>query len=107
MLGPLDGTNCDTLGLDDETAIPKYELFSFNIFPNPGKDQINFTTDLPLPVKLIIRDSQGNKVIENTFNQKSFSVSSLVYELNEGIYFVELKSERNSERLIKKWMKID
>jgi len=107
LLGPIDGSSCDTLGLNDETAIKKIEQFSFNVFPNPGKEEINFATDLPMPVKLIIRDSQGKTVIENTFNQKLFSISTGLSELNAGIYFVELQNQRKQVRLVKKWMKIE
>jgi len=107
LLGPIDGSSCDTLGLNDETAIKKIEQFSFNVFPNPGKEEINFATDLPMPVKLIIRDSQGKTVIENTFNQKLFSISTGLSELNAGIYFVELQNQSKQVRLVKKWMKIE
>jgi hypothetical protein len=107
LLGPIDGSSCDTLGLDDETSIKKVEHFSFNVFPNPGNEEIHFITDLPLPLKITIRDNQGKIVIEKLVNQKSFSIHEGIAKLNSGIYFVELKSERNTERLIKKWMKID
>jgi len=107
LLGPIDGSSCDTLGLNDETSIKKIEQFSFHVFPNPGKEEINFATDLPMPVKLIIRDSQGKTVIENTFNQKLFSVSTGLSELNAGIYFVELQNQSKQVRLVKKWMKVE
>lgn len=107
LLGPIDGTVCDSLGLNDETAIKEIKQFSFNIFPNPGQNELNFNTDLPLPLKLVIRDNQGKTVIEKSIFKKTFSMQEGIAELNTGIYFLELKSERNSERLIKKWMKID
>jgi hypothetical protein len=107
LLGPIDGSNCDTLGLNDETAIKTIEKFSVNMFPNPGNDEINFTTDLPLPVKLSMRDSQGKIVIENRYNQKAFSISSGLSELHPGIYFVEVHNERRAERVVMKWMKIE
>ena len=95
------------MGLNDETAIKEIKQFSFNIFPNPGQNELNFNTDLPLPLKLVIRDNQGKTVIEKSIFKKTFSMQEGIAELNTGIYFLELKSERNSERLIKKWMKID
>jgi hypothetical protein len=107
LLGPVDGTVCDSLGLNDETSIKKLEQFSFNLFPNPGNEVIHFTTDLPLPLKLTIRDNQGRTVIEKTMNQKSFSIQEGIAELNTGIYFVELKSEKKPNRLVKKWMKME
>jgi hypothetical protein len=107
LLGPVDGTVCDSLGLNDETSIKKLEQFSFNVFPNPGNEVIHFTTDLPLPLKLTIRDNQGRTVIEKTMNQKSFSIQDGIAELNTGIYFIELKSEKKPNRLVKKWMKME
>lgn len=107
LLGPIDGSSCDTLGLDDETSIKKLENFSFNLFPNPGNEEIHFTTDLPLPLKITIRDSQGKTVIEKFINQKSFSIQERIAELNQGIYFVELQSLKESNRLVKKWMKME
>jgi len=107
LLGPIDGSSCDTLGLNDETSVKKLEQFSFNLFPNPGNEIIHFTTDLPLPLKLTVRDNQGRTVIEKTMNQKSFSIQDGIAELNTGIYFVELKSEKKPNRLVKKWMKME
>ena len=107
LLGPIDGSSCDTLGLDDETSIKKVEQFSFNVYPNPGNELIHFTTDLPPPLKLTIRDNQGRTIIEKSFNQSSFSIQEGIAELNTGIYFVELKSEKKPIRLVKKWMKME
>jgi hypothetical protein len=95
------------LGLNYETSIKKLEQFSFNLFPNPGNEVIHFTTDLPLPLKLTIRDNQGRTVIEKTMNQKSFSIQDGIGELNTGIYFVELQSLKKPNRLVKKWMKME
>lgn len=107
LLGPIDGSSCDTLGLDDETSIKKVEQFSFNVFPNPGNEIIYFTTDLSLPLKLTIRDNQGRTIIEKSFNQSSFSIQEGISELKTGIYFVELRSEKEPLRLVKKWMKME
>jgi hypothetical protein len=40
-------------------------------------------------------------------NQKSFSIQEGIAELNTGIYFIELQSEKKSNRLVKKWMKME
>ena len=107
LLGPIDGTICDSLGLNDETAIKEIKQFSFNLFPNPGQNELNFTTDLPLPINAIIRDNQGKVVFENNFTTKTFSITSGLSKLKSGLYFVELKSIKNQQRLSHKWMKID
>jgi hypothetical protein len=107
LLGPIDGSSCDTLGLDDETAIKEIKQFSFNIFPNPGQNELNFKTDLPLPINAIIRDNQGKVVFENNYNTQSLSITNGLSKLKSGLYFVELQSIKNQQRLARKWMKLD
>jgi len=107
LLGPMDGTICDSLGLNDETAIKEIKQFSFNLFPNPGQNELNFTTDLPLPINAIIRDNHGKIVFENNYNTQTFSITSGLSKLKSSLYFVELKSIKNQQRLSRKWMKID
>jgi hypothetical protein len=107
ILGPIDGSSCDTLGLDDETGIQKLKDYSFILFPNPGGNQLTIKTDLPLPVKLILRDSQGKNVFEKKFNKNSFSIQQELVELNQGIYFVELMNVAQHKRLVRKWMKVE
>ena len=85
----------------------KLAAFTFNIFPNPGSDVLNFTTDLSFPIKVIIRDNQGKTVYENKFNTNTFTLKEQLSELNQGIYFVELQSEKSRHRLSRKWMKLE
>ncbi|MEX0635706.1 MAG: T9SS type A sorting domain-containing protein, partial [Ferruginibacter sp.] len=92
LLGPIDGTICDSLGLNDETAIKEIKQFSFNIFPNPGQNELNFKTDLPLPINAIIRDNQGKVVFESNYKEHKFSITIGLSKLNSGLYFVELQS---------------
>jgi hypothetical protein len=107
LLGPIDGTICDSLGLNDETAIKEIKQFSFNIFPNPGQNELNFKTDLPLPINAIIRDNQGKVVFENNYSTQTFSITNGLSKLKSGLYFVELQSVKNQQRLSRKWMKLD
>jgi hypothetical protein len=107
LLGPIDGTICDSLGLNDETAIKNLKIFTFNLFPNPGRNELNFTTDLTLPIKVIIRDNQGRIVYSDKFKNNKFSINGELNELKDGIYFIELQSEKTNQRLSKKWMKVD
>jgi len=107
LLGPIDGTICDSLGLNDETGLNKLEEFTFNLYPNPGSNVLNFSTDLALPIKVIIRDNLGKVAFEKTFNTNKFSISENLNNLKTGIYFVELHSEKSGYRLSRKWMKIE
>ena len=107
MLGPVDGSSCDTLGLDqDYTWLPKVPEVSFVIYPNPGQSELNFRTDMPLPINLTITDAQGKLVLQQQFNKSSFTLSNEIAALQQGIYFVELRNNEKGIRASKKWMKI-
>jgi len=107
LLGPIDGSSCDTLGLDqDYTWLPKVPEVSFVIYPNPGQSELNFRTDMPLPINLTITDAQGKLVLQQQFNKSSFTLSSEIAALQQGIYFVELRNNEKGIRASKKWMKI-
>ena len=107
MLGPVDGSSCDTLGLDqDYTWLPKVPEVSFVIYPNPGQSELNFRTDMSLPINLTITDAQGKLVLQQQFNKSSFTLSSEIAALPQGIYFVELRNNEKGIRASKKWMKI-
>jgi len=107
LLGPIDGTICDSLGLNDETGLNKLEEYTFNLFPNPGSNVLNCSTNLALPVKVIIRDNLGKVAFEKTYNANKFSIVENLNNLKTGIYFVELISEKSEYRLARKWMKIE
>ena len=107
MLGPVDGSSCDTLGLDqDYTWLPKVPEVSFVIYPNPGQSELNFRTDMPLPINRTITDAQGKLVLQQQFNKSSFTLSNEIDALQQGIYFVELRNNEKGIRASKKWMKI-
>ncbi len=95
------------MGLNDETGLNKIEEYTFNLYPNPGNNSLNFRTDLAIPVKAIIRDNQGKVVFEETFNTIYFSINESLNNINSGIYFVELISEISGYRLSRKWMKLE
>jgi len=107
LLGPIDGSICDSLGLNDETGLNKLEEYTFNLFPNPGSNVLNCSTNLALPVKVIIRDNLGKVAFEKTYNANKFSIVENLNNLKTGIYFVELISEKSEYRLARKWMKIE
>lgn len=107
LLGPIDGSSCDTLGLDDETVIKKVPVFNVQLFPNPGNTELNLKTDLPLPAQLTIRDAQGKTVLAKTMDKKQIQLREEVIDLPSGIYFVELSNMGKGQREVRKWMKVD
>ncbi len=85
----------------------KLATFTFNLFPNPGSEALNFTTDLTIPIHVIMRDNQGKTVYENIFDTPKFTIKEKLIELNKGIYFVDLQNEKSRQRLTRKWMKLE
>ena len=107
LLGPIDGTICDSLGLNDDLSIKKKEEFSFTLFPNPGNNALHIKTNLPLPLRITIRNGEGMLVLESDFNKRNFSLSYELDELSPGIYFVELSNSVNQTTLVRKWVKLE
>ncbi len=107
LLGPVDGSICDSLGLNDETGLEKTTQNTFELFPNPGSQHLNCRTNLPLPLQCTLRDGQGKTVLTKVLNQKSFSLHQELLTLPPGMYFVDLQSESSPQRLVRKWIKME
>ena len=87
LLGPIDGTICDSLGLNDDLAIKKKDEFTFTVFPNPENDALHIKTNLSGPLRLIIRNAHGMQLFESDFNKTNFSLSNELVTSKAGIYF--------------------
>jgi len=107
LLGPIDSTLCDSLGLNDDLTIQKVEAYSLTLFPNPGHNAVNVNTSLPVPLRLTIRNAQGMHVFESDFNKNNFSLNYELNELTPGIYFVEVSNAVKKARVVRKWVKLD
>ena len=107
LLGPIDGTICDSLGLNDETGIKHIKEYSLLLYPNPGVDELNIKTNIAVPIHITIRNAQGMLVFKSTLSQSNFTLKDELIELNAGIYFVELSNETKHNRSVRKWMKLE
>lgn len=78
--------------------------FDFNVFPNPFKDQINieFNSTEIFGVMLEIYDVLGNLIKSQKIKSKNTSID--MSEINSGIYFLNLRTEKN--KIIKKLIKL-
>jgi hypothetical protein len=106
-LGPIDGTICDSLGLNDETGWKKIPNHTLELYPNPGYNQLQLRTDLPLPLQCTLRDGQGKVLFTQDFNQKTFSLHDGLWALPRGLYLVELQSRSSGQRELRKWLKME
>jgi hypothetical protein len=66
------------------------------VFPNPAKGNITISSNFSEPAWILIRNITGAIV----FQDENFKGQQLNIELSPGLYFIELKSEK--ERLVKK-----
>jgi hypothetical protein len=106
-LGPIDGTICDSLGLNDETGWKKIPNHTLELYPNPGYNQLQVRTDLPLPLQCTLRDGQGKIHIAQWYSNKDVVLREELAELPVGLYFIEIQSLHSSERLVRKWLKME
>nr|MBA3900588.1 T9SS type A sorting domain-containing protein [Bacteroidota bacterium] len=68
----------------------------FNIYPNPNNGNISITGEIKEPATLMIKSLTGTIA----YQEENFKPKSLNLNLTPGIYFVELRSDK--ERLVKK-----
>lgn len=62
---------------------------SFQVYPNPANDQLSVSTDAGSVEMIIIRDMLGN-VLKQVEGSNTYNVSNL----NEGVYMLEVTTER-------------
>jgi hypothetical protein len=105
MLGPVDGSSCDTLGLDqDYTWLPKVEEETFLVFPNPSSGALNVRSSLKGALTFSITDLTGKTVFQNVPVSGNFTLEQELKNLPAGLYYLSLQNEH--KRLSKKWVKI-
>jgi hypothetical protein len=105
MLGPVDGSICDTLGLDqDYTWLPKVEEETFLVFPNPSSGALNVRSSLKGALTFSITDLTGKTVFQNIPASGNFALEQELKNLSAGLYYLSLQNEH--KRLSKKWMKM-
>ena len=77
----------------------KVDDFQINIYPNPCSNYLNINSVLNIETYCIY-DCLGQKLIEdNQVLKNSFTIN--ISKLNSGIYFIELKSNKNKITLKK------
>ena len=98
-LGAEVGSICDSLsnGLDHLTPLEDFII----VYPNPFTNELNLLSKYPIRTKLILRNALGQEIFRKTIGEKeSINLSSL----SDGIYFLELISEKGIQRM--KLMKV-
>ncbi len=92
-------TQCDTavVRYTITTGINEISENLIQFFPNPAKNSINISIDLPSEIHVTIYNTLGEKMIVNSF----FNANAIdLISLNNGLYFVEI--ETAGKKTIKK-----
>jgi hypothetical protein len=107
LLGPIVGSICDTLGIDDETSILKLEPNYFLLYPNPSNELVNLKTNLAPPLEVTLRNTQGQILLKNTFQSQHITLRNEVTSFPSGLYYIEVKDATGLKPLNRKWMKLE
>ena len=94
-LGPVDGSVCDSLGINTATATASAGRF-LGAFPNPtdGSSRVVWTAPLAAPAELTVANSLGAEVQRTTIAAGSSYTDIDLKNLPNGIYFVSLQQNR-------------
>lgn len=91
-LGPIDGSACDTLGINDVTAVepPKFMFQPINIYPNPANYSITITINyaLYLQNQIHVYNTQG-ALIEAIKTQTPKTTLHIAHYAS-GLYFIKI-----------------
>ena len=85
-------TQCDTASVyySIVSGINEIGKDLIKFYPNPAKNSLNILVDVKNLIQVEIINTLGEKVLSSTFNySKTIDLSSL----NNGVYFVEIKTE--------------
>lgn len=94
-LGPIDGSSCDTLGIDNplisviQNNVTQDEI-SFRIYPNPAHDYLifQFKTQIPKEANIQIYDNHGEMVLQRKLNPVTSTID--IENIVPGIYFYKV-----------------
>lgn len=89
---------------DAATSLDEEVLASIVVAPNPAEDVIQVTGVEPNVVKHITIYSSSGSVVFNAESVKQFELTISVYNLNDGIYFVTIRTDGSSsvKKVVKK-----
>ena len=86
---------------DTTNVISNYET-KLEIYPNPAKDEIHISSEEMIE-DVVVYDVYGRQQVNMTTRQQDDNVTISVSDLNNGIYFVKVKTINNE--IIKRFLK--
>ncbi len=92
-LGPLIGSECDTVVIDTTTNISLPELEDLLIYPNPATTQITIQSNNTEELIYTIKTIQGQVILSGSFMlEKSINIKDIA----AGVYMVEIRNKIGS-----------
>jgi hypothetical protein len=90
-LGPIDGSSCDTLGINSIVNFEK-QIADISIYPNPASSLINvrLVNSPPQKPSLEIFNTQGSVVYRNQFSGILHTIDIEKLGLSNGLYYVRV-----------------
>ncbi len=97
-LGPIDGSLCDTLGIDNimvSAQEPTKDIPNFTIFPNPTTETFSLKCNHTVKENTILKitDAMGRIVYTNVLDSGEMEYEIDVSRLAKGIYFYSVNIE--------------
>jgi len=93
-------------GLDSNIELPENDSYKINVYPNPANDlvNLNFKFNKPEDITIELYNITGKKVAflyedKNIVPDYNYNINIDTKGLCNGVYFIVLKTERNSRTL--------
>lgn len=101
-LGPIDGSTCDTLGIDAVNIKETLKEPDIKVFPNPFTDELNITfkDQSFLQSHLSLYNSAGQLLLQRQLNKNIEVFTTELNALKPGMYFLLINDKNGS--LLKK-----
>lgn len=112
-LGPIDGSECDSLGIDNGIAVHKKNAEELKVYPNPAEDELTIEILRQAPDDYIGTSQHDINTIE-IINALGVTVIKLkqtkpIQQLNikslaQGVYFIKVQMQ-NGDMQVRKFIK--
>ena len=76
---------------DPNASIMEEESISYNVYPNPSKDNINITSSSSLPLNCVIYNLSGQKLLAKESSSSSTTID--VSDFKAGIYLLKVNNQ--------------
>jgi hypothetical protein len=96
-LGPIDGSGCDTLGINSVEALEKPKA-DISVYPNPAKDVLNIRLLNTIPKKpnVYIFNSLGALIYQGQFENVIHVLKLSDLNLSKGLYWIKILNGNDS-----------